>query len=162
MTSLSSLTPCLWFSSEAEEAARFYVSVFPDSRIVDIQRFGPGAMGPEGAVMLVEFELLGRRCTALNGSPAIPFTEAVSFMVPCDTQEEIDRYWTLLSEGGDPAAQVCGWLKDRYGLSWQIVPTAFLTMMREGNPAQTARMMQALMTMKKLDIAALEAAYHSA
>lgn len=161
MTSHPALTPCLWFSSEAEEAAQFYLSIFPDSRILDIQRFGPGAMGPEGTVMLVEFELRGQRFSALNGSPSIPFTEALSLMIPCENQEEIDHYWSLLSEGGDPSAQVCGWLKDRYGLSWQIVPTAFLTMMREGSPDQTARMMKALMGMKKLDIATLSAAYHS-
>src|SRR5438046_941075 len=126
---MTGITPFLWFDSQAEEAARFYASVFPNSRIGAVARYGPGTPGPEGGVMTVDFELDGQRFVALNGGPQFTFTEAVSFQVGCETQEEVDRYWSALSEGGEEGP--CGWLKDRYGLSWQIVPTALLRLISD-------------------------------
>ena len=150
------VTPFVWYDSEAEEAAGLYTSVIPSSRIVDVSRHGAGGPGPEGAVMTVTFELDGLRFTALNGGPGHPLTEAVSFVVSCETQEEVDRYWAALSEGGEEGP--CGWLKDRFGLSWQIVPTALPRLLGDPDPARAQRAMQAMLGMKKLDIAALEAA----
>lgn len=151
------ITPFLWFDTQAEEAARFYVSLFEDSKVLSIARYGEGGMGPVGAVMTVEFQLAGQRFVALNGGPIYKFTEAVSFVVNCEDQEEIDYFWAKLGAGGRDIE--CGWLKDRYGLSWQVVPTALWKMVTDKDPARSARMMQALLKMKKLDLATLEAAY---
>ncbi len=160
------IAPCLWFDDQGEEAARFYVDVFPNSRITAITRYGPAGFEihgrPSGSVMTVEFELEGQPFTALNGGPHFRFTEAVSFQVYCDTQEEIDRYWARLSEGGDPAAQQCGWLKDRWGLSWQVVPAGMDALFRDPESPATQRAMDAMLRMQKLDIAALRRAYDGA
>lgn len=156
MPDLQKITPCLWFDRAAEEAAAFYVSLFPDSAIEAVHRYGPGAPLPEGEAMLVRFRLAGRPFQALNGGPIFKPTEANSLVVACEDQAEIDRLWEALSgEGGQ--AQACGWVKDRWGYSWQIVPRA-LPQLLEGDPAAAARVMQALWGMIKLDIAALEAA----
>ena len=151
------ITPCLWFDSEAEEAARFYTSIFKNSRIGRITRYGKEGFEihrrPAGSVLTVEFELNGQSFMALNGGPVFKFNEAVSLVVDCDTQQELDTYWTKLSAGGDPTAQQCGWLKDKYGLSWQIVPTILPKLLSD--PATSEHVMKALLQMKKLDIAAL-------
>jgi predicted 3-demethylubiquinone-9 3-methyltransferase (glyoxalase superfamily) len=149
------ITPFLWFDRQAEEAANFYVSVFKNSRVVSVHRYGEGAPLPKGTVMTVAFELEGQKFTALNGGPVFKFTEAVSFVVTCETQAEIDGYWEKLTSGGGKPVQ-CGWLKDRYGLSWQIVPTILPELLKD--PVKGPRMMKALMPMVKLDIAALNAA----
>lgn len=151
------ITPFLWFDHQAEEAANFYVSIFPNSRIRQISRYGEAGPGPAGSVMVVAFELDGQEFTALNGGPLFKFTEAVSFVVQCETQAEVDRYWARLTEGGEEGE--CGWLRDRYGLSWQIVPTALPKLMSGRNPEGSNRAMQAMLRMKKLDIEALERAY---
>jgi predicted 3-demethylubiquinone-9 3-methyltransferase (glyoxalase superfamily) len=155
---------CLWYDGKAEEAAQFYTAIFPNSKILATTRFseaGKEIHGKEpGSVMTVDFELNGKPFTALNGGPIFKFTEAISFQVFCDTQDEIDRYWEKLGAGGDPRAQNCGWLKDRYGLSWQIVP-AILPKLLEG-PARAQRVLAALMGMTKLDIRALQAAADAA
>ena len=162
MATLHRITPCLWFDGQAEEAARFYTDVFPNSRITTIARF-PDA-GQEvhgraaGSVMVVAFELDGHAFTALNGGPQFRFTEAVSLQVNCATQEEIDHYWERLGDGGDPRAEQCGWLKDRYGLSWQVVPAEMESLFAGGDAAGAQRAMQAMLGMKKLDIAALRRA----
>jgi predicted 3-demethylubiquinone-9 3-methyltransferase (glyoxalase superfamily) len=157
------ITPCLWFDSQAEEAARFYTSVFKNSKITQISRYGEAGQdihgGKPGSVMVVAFELDGHSFTALNGGPVFKFNEAVSFQVQCDSQEEIDDYWRQLSAGGDPAAQQCGWLKDKYGASWQIVPRILGELMTAADPAKSDRVMTALLTMKKLDLAALKQAF---
>lgn len=157
------ITPCLWFDDQAEEAVAFYTSVFKNSRIVAVSRYpdaGRETHGkPPGSVMTVEFELDGRAFTALNGGPVFKFTEAVSLQVNCETQDEVDHYWAKLSAGGDAQAQQCGWLKDRYGLSWQIVPIALLEMVADPDPGKARRVMQAMLQMKKLDIAGLRRAY---
>ncbi len=159
MASLQRITPCLWFDSEAEAAANFYVSVFPNSRIGSISRYGKAGQEvhgrPPGSVMVVTFDLDGQSMLALNGGPLFKFNEAVSLMVNCESQQEIDHYWSRLGDGGDPKAQQCGWLKDRYGLSWQVVPTLISSLMT--GPAAD-RVMAAVLKMKKLDIAALQAA----
>ena len=157
---MKGITPFLWFDGNAEEAAAFYVSVFPNSKITGTSRYGETGPGPVGTVMTVAFELDGERFTALNGGPNFKFTEAVSFVVHCETQEEVDRYWTTLSEGG--ATNVCGWLKDKYGLSWQIVPVFVMRVLEEGNPRKTEAMMKEVVKMAKLDIAPLQRAYESA
>ena len=163
MSVTSRIRPCLWFDSQAEEAARFYVSVFPNSRIVKVARYGEAGVEvhgrPAGSVMTVEFELDGFPVIALNGGPHFKLSPAVSFEVHCDTQEEIDRYWTLLSEGGDPAAQQCGWLADRFGMSWQVVPRGFADMIPETPTPASERAFSAMLDMKKLDWAALQRAY---
>lgn len=151
------ISPFLWFDTQAEEAARFYVSVFENSRILSTSRYGEGGPGPRGSVMTVEFELDGQRFVALNGGPQFKFTEAVSFAVDCATQEEVDRFWGKLSEGGQEGP--CGWLKDRYGLSWQIVPSALGKLLSDPDPARSKRVMQAMLQMKKLDVGALRRAY---
>jgi predicted 3-demethylubiquinone-9 3-methyltransferase (glyoxalase superfamily) len=157
------IAPCLWFDDDAEEAANFYVSVFSQAKINHVARYP--AVGQEihgrapGSVMVVEFVLNGLTFTALNGGPIFKFNEAISLQVMCKTQEEIDYYWEKLSEGGDPQAQQCGWLKDKFGLSWQIVPTRMMEMMKETSSKASERAFAAMMQMKKLDIAALEAAY---
>ena len=159
---MKKITPCLWFDSNAEEAAIFYVSIFKNSRIGKIARYGEA--GHEihgrkaGTVMTIEFEINGQTFTALNGGPHFRFNEAISFQVYCDTQEEIDYYWERLSEGGDPAAQQCGWLKDKYGMSWQIVPSMIDEMMSSRDARVSDRVMNALLKMKKLDIAELKRA----
>jgi predicted 3-demethylubiquinone-9 3-methyltransferase (glyoxalase superfamily) len=150
------ITPFLWFDDQAEEAARFYVSIFKNSKIGDISRYTEAGPGPVGSAMVVAFELDGQRFDALNGGPTFAFTEAVSFTVDCETQAEVDYFWTALSAGGETSQ--CGWLKDRYGLSWQIVPAALPRIMSNPDPAKVKRAMEAMFTMTKLDIAALEAA----
>jgi predicted 3-demethylubiquinone-9 3-methyltransferase (glyoxalase superfamily) len=161
MPTLQKITPFLWFADQAEEAARFYVSVFANSAIGAITRCGKEGFEvhgrPEGSVLTVSFRLEGQEFTALNGGPHFKFTEAISFVVNCETQAEIDHYWQRLGEGGDERAQQCGWLKDRFGLSWQIVPAELPTLLAEGEGAE--RVMRALLQMKKLDIAALRRAY---
>jgi len=151
------ITPFLWFDNQAEEAANFYVSVFDNSKIVRILRYGEGAPRPKGTVMTVEFELDGQAFIALNGGPHFKFTEAISFSVDCKSQGEVDRYWQKLSEGG--AEVQCGWLKDRYGLSWQIVPSGLPQMLADPDLEKSKRVMDAMLKMKKLDMPALEAAY---
>lgn len=154
---MPTITPFLWFDTQAEEAARFYVSVFKNSRIVSTSRYGEAGPGAKGTVMTVEFELAGRRFIALNGGPQFKFTEAVSFSIECQTQQEVDEYWRTLSEGGEEGP--CGWLKDRFGLSWQVNPTVLGDMLSDRDPAKAKRAMQAMLTMKKIDIAALQRAY---
>jgi len=154
------ITPCLWFDTEAEEAARFYCSVFKDSRMGKISRYvdeGQEVHGKEaGSVMTAEFEIAGQKFVGLNGGPHFKFTEAVSFQVHCDDQDEVDYFWEKLTEGGKEVA--CGWLKDKYGLSWQIVPKALLEMLSD-EPAKAKRVTKAFMQMKKFDIAAMRRAY---
>jgi predicted 3-demethylubiquinone-9 3-methyltransferase (glyoxalase superfamily) len=150
------LTPCLWFDTEGEEAATFYTSVFPNARIVDVARYGEAGPRPAGTVMVVTFELDGQRFIALNGGPQFAFSEAVSFQVSCETQEEVDHFWSELSAGGEEGP--CGWLKDRFGLSWQIVPTALPRLLGNSDPETSQRVMQAMLKMKKIEIAELEQA----
>ena len=159
LTSNQRITPNLWFDDRAEEAARYYVSIFKGSEIGTISRYGSGGPMPEGTVLTVAFTLEGQSFTALNGGPAFTFNEAVSFIVHCSTQEEVDRYWERLSAGGDEQAQMCGWLKDKYGVSWQIVPDALIEFMTDADPEKAQRTMQAMLRMKKLDIAALRRAH---
>jgi len=163
MARLTRIAPCLWFDGQAEAAAQFYTSVFENSRILDLTRYGEAGREfhgqAPGTVMTVAFEVDGLAFTALNGTPAFRFTEAVSFQVLCDTQAEVDRYWAKLGEGGDPAAQQCGWLNDRFGLSWQVVPSMLPELLLKGDPQRSERMMQALMPMQKLDIDALQQAW---
>ncbi|ODU21958.1 MAG: hypothetical protein ABS87_04420 [Sphingomonas sp. SCN 67-18] len=155
---MAAIAPCLWFDGQAEQAARFYVGIFPDSGIDLISHYGEGMPFPAGTPMLVEFRLRGQRFQALNGGPGVPFTDAISLSVNCADQAEVDRYWdALVADGGRPVQ--CGWLKDRFGLSWQIVPEAVIRMHKQGNAEQLGRMMAALVGMVKLDLAALEAAY---
>ena len=157
------LTPCLWFDNQGEEAAKFYTGIFKNSRIVRIARYGEAGREvhgrPAGSVMTVAFELEGQRFTALNGGPIFKFNEAVSFQVDCETQEEVDYYWDRLSDGGDKKAQQCGWLKDKYGLSWQVIPAMVDEMLGDPNSERSQRAMEAMLTMKKIDIATLERAY---
>jgi predicted 3-demethylubiquinone-9 3-methyltransferase (glyoxalase superfamily) len=155
---LQKITPFLWFDHEAEDAARFYTSVFKNSKIEMITRYGDAGPGPKGSVMTVAFELEGQKFTALNGGPAFKFTEAVSFVVNCESQQEVDEMWTKLSAGGKEVE--CGWLKDKYGLSWQIVPTALFRMLEDKDPEKSQRVMKAMLQMKKIDIAGLEKAYY--
>jgi predicted 3-demethylubiquinone-9 3-methyltransferase (glyoxalase superfamily) len=151
------ITPCLWFDTEGEEAAELYTSVFPNSRITHVSRYGEAGPREAGTVMTVQFELDGQPFVALNGGPAhYGFSEAISFQVGCDTQEEVDHYWSRLSEGGEEGP--CGWLKDRFGLSWQIVPNALPRLLTSSDPATAKRVMAAMLEMKKLDVEALEEA----
>lgn len=151
------ISTCLWFEDKAEEAAEFYCSIFPDSRITGIVRCGDSGPGPAGSVLTVSFELSGREFLGLNGGPMFKFSEAVSFIVPCDTQAEIDRYWdALLADGGSPMQ--CGWLRDRYGVTWQVVPAKIVEWM-SGDPAAAQRVQAAFMEMVKFDLAACEAAF---
>lgn len=160
---LQKIAPCLWFDSQAEEAANFYTSVFDNSRIVTITRYGEAGHEihgqPAGRVLTVEFELDGQAFTALNGGPLFRFSEAISLQVFCQDQAEIDYFWEKLSAGGDPNAQQCGWLKDRFGLSWQIVPAGLSEMLSSGEYEQSERVMTALLQMQKLNIAQLQLAY---
>jgi predicted 3-demethylubiquinone-9 3-methyltransferase (glyoxalase superfamily) len=162
MPTVQRITPCLWFDNEAEEAARFYTGIFKKSRVVTITRYGKAGFEthhrPAGSVMTVLFKLDGQEFTALNGGPLFKFSEAISFQVNCETQKEIDYYWEKLSAGGNPEAQQCGWLKDKFGLSWQVVPTMMAKLFKDENSAKAQRAMEALLKMKKLDIAALKKA----
>ena len=157
------ISPCLWFDHQAEDAARFYTSIFKDSKIVAISHYpeaGQEIHGKApGSVMLVAFELNGRSFTALNGGPFFKFNEAVSFQVECATQEEVDYYWERLSEAGDPQAQQCGWLKDKFGLSWQIVPKVLPELLADPDTTKSQRAFQAMLQMKKLDIEGLQRAF---
>jgi predicted 3-demethylubiquinone-9 3-methyltransferase (glyoxalase superfamily) len=150
------ITPCLWFDDRGEEAARFYTSVFPNSRVIDITRYGPAGPRPEGTVMTVSFELDGTPFLALNGGPQFTFSEAISFQVYPEGQEEVDRFWDTLSEGGEQGP--CGWLKDRYGISWQIVPTALPRLLSDPDSEKSQRVMAAMLQMQKIDIGLLEKA----
>jgi predicted 3-demethylubiquinone-9 3-methyltransferase (glyoxalase superfamily) len=150
------ITPCLWFDTEAEEAAQFYTSVFPSSRIVHVSRYGSAGPRPEGMVMEVEFELDGRSFLALNGGPDFTFTEAISLQADCKDQDEVDRLWETLSEGGEEGP--CGWLKDRYGVSWQIVPSVMYELIADPDPERAQRAVAAMLQMKKLVIEELERA----
>lgn len=166
MAKIQKISPCLWFADEAEEAAKFYVGIFENSRITSITRYSTAGLEthkrPPGSVMTVGFELDGQRFTALNGGPIFKFNEAISLEVQCESQEEIDYYWQKLSAGGDPAAQVCGWLKDRYGLSWQVVPTNVTELFQDEESPGAHAAMEAMLKMKKLDMAALQEAHDSA
>jgi predicted 3-demethylubiquinone-9 3-methyltransferase (glyoxalase superfamily) len=157
------IAPCLWFDGQAEEAAKYYTSIFKDSKVGNITRYGEAGQEihkkKPGTVLTVELELNGQPFTLLNGGPEFKFSEAISFMVPCETQEEVDYYWNELSKGGDEKAQQCGWLKDKYGVSWQIVPTIMPELVGDPNSEKSQRAMKAMMEMKKLDIAALKRAY---
>jgi len=157
------ISPFLWFDDNAEEAVNFYVSIFEHSRIRHISRYGEAGQEihgkAAGSVMTLEFELDGCRFTALNGGPLFRFNEAISLQVHCSSQQEVDYYWDKLGAGGDETAQQCGWLKDKYGLSWQIVPTALACMIRDGDSRRASRVMQAMLEMKKLDIPTLQRAY---
>lgn len=163
MPKIQKITPCLWFDDQAEEAAGFYTSIFPNSRIVTTSRYGEAGQEihgkPPGSVLTVSFELDGQSFTALNGGAVFQFNEAVSLQVDCATQEEVDHYWEKLSAGGDEKAKQCGWLKDRYGLSWQVVPSALIEMITHPDQEKSQRAFAAMMRMKKLDIAALERAF---
>jgi len=154
------ITPFLWFNDKAEEAANFYTSIFRNSKVRGVTRYSDAGPGPKGSVMTVNFELEGQEFTALNGGPAFTFTEAVSFVVHCDTQQDVDYYWDKLTAGGQESQ--CGWLKDKYGLSWQIVPKALPRLLQQTDPKKAQRVMQALLQMKKLDIGALERAAQDA
>jgi predicted 3-demethylubiquinone-9 3-methyltransferase (glyoxalase superfamily) len=153
---MQKITPCLWFDTEGEEAANFYTSVFPNSKIVDVSRYGEAGPRPAGTAMVVSFELDGQKFTALNGGPDFTFNEAISFQVSCETQEEVDAYWSKLSEGGEEGP--CGWLKDKFGVSWQIVPTALPRLLGDPDREKSQRVMQAMLQMKKIEIAELERA----
>jgi len=153
---MDAITPCLWFDTEAEEAAQFYTSVFPNSRIVHVSHYGSAGPRPAGMVLEVEFELNGRSFLALNGGPDFTFSEAISLQVDCKDQDEVDRLWVTLSEGGEEGP--CGWLKDRYGLSWQIVPSVMYELIADPDPERAQRTIAAMLQMGKLDIAELERA----
>ncbi|HSY50714.1 MAG TPA: VOC family protein [Thermoanaerobaculia bacterium] len=154
---MQKITPFLWFDSNAEEAMDFYVSVFKDSKIVNVARYGEAGPGPKGTVMVGTFEIEGQQFLALNGGPIYQFTPAISFVVNCETQQEVDHYWDSLLEGGSP--QQCGWLTDKLGVSWQIVPTILVELMRDKDPAKAKRVMEAMLEMVKIDIAGLQRAY---
>ena len=162
MSRIQRIAPCLWFDSQAEEAALHYISIFKNSSIDAIARYPKAGFEthgrPEGSVMTVDFVLDGQPFTALNGGPHFKFSEAVSLQVYCDTQAEIDHYWAALSQGGDPRAQQCGWVKDKYGLSWQVVPATIAQMFADHTSERAQRAMRAMLAMKKLDIAELERA----
>jgi predicted 3-demethylubiquinone-9 3-methyltransferase (glyoxalase superfamily) len=153
---MKEIVPCLWFDTEGEEAAEFYTSVFPNSKILDVSRYGEAGPRPAGTVMTVNFELNGQEFLALNGGPDFTFSEAISFQIFCEDQDEVDRYWAALSEGGEEGP--CGWLKDRFGLSWQIVPTRLSELLSDPDPERSQRAMKAMLGMKKIDIAELERA----
>jgi predicted 3-demethylubiquinone-9 3-methyltransferase (glyoxalase superfamily) len=154
------ITPCLWFDTAGEEAANFYTALFPNSKITDISRYGSSGPREEGTVMTVSFELDGQAFLALNGGPNYTFNEAVSFQVSCKNQDEVDLYWNTLADGGEEGP--CGWLKDKFGLSWQIVPTALPELLGDPDPEKAQRAMAAMLQMKKIDIAALEQAAEQA
>ena len=153
---MPNLTPCLWFDTEGEDAAELYTSVFPNSKILDVARYGPAGARPEGTVMTVSFELDGQKFLALNGGPNFKFNEAVSFQIHCRDQEEVDHYWERLGEGGEPGP--CGWLKDRFGLSWQVVPDRLPELLGDPDREKAQRVMAAMLEMGKIEIAELEQA----
>ena len=157
MEKVQKINPFLWFNNQAEEAAKFYVSIFKNSGVKKIVHYGKAGPGPEGSVMTVAFELEGQEFTALNGGPVYKFTEAISFVVNCNSQEEVDYYWDKLTEDGEEG--VCGWLKDKYGLSWQIVPTVMVEMMNDPDPEKAKRVTEAMLQMVKIDIKTLKEAY---
>jgi predicted 3-demethylubiquinone-9 3-methyltransferase (glyoxalase superfamily) len=154
---MQKITPCLWFDDQAEEAVRFYTAIFKNSKVRKVARCGEGGPRPKGSVLTVLFQLDGQEFLALNGGPNFKFTEALSLIVNCKTQKEVDRMWEKLSEGGEKGQ--CGWLKDKYGLSWQIVPTVLAKLVTDPDPARAARVLQAMMGMQKLDIKGLKKAY---
>ena len=160
---MQKISPCLWFDDQGEEAAKFYTSIFKDSKIGDVTRYGKEGYEihgrEEGTVMTVEFEIEGQKFLALNGGPIFKFNEAISFQVYCETQEEVDYYWEKLSEGGDEKAQQCGWLKDKYGVSWQIVPIILIKMLKDKDSEKSQKVMKAMLQMHKLDISTLKKAY---
>lgn len=162
---MPTITPCLWFDRNAEEAVNFYTSIFKNSRIGRVSHYSEAGFEhhrmPAGTLLSVEFELDGMKFMALNGGPAFKFNEAVSLQVPCESQEEVDYYWEQLSAGGDPAAQQCGWLKDKFGLSWQVFPQALITMLADADRAKADRVMNAMHQMKKIELAPLEQVYHT-
>ncbi len=153
---MNKITPCLWFDTQGEEAASFYTSIFPNSKVVDVAHYGEAGPRPAGTVMAVSFELNGQKFTALNGGPEFTFSEAISFQVSCENQEEVDAYWSKLSEGGEEGP--CGWLKDRYGLSWQVFPKALPELLGDPDREKSQRVMAAMLKMKKIDLDALERA----
>ena len=157
---MQKIVPFLWFDGRAEEAMNFYISIFKDSRVVSVSRYGDAGPGPRGTVMAATFQLEGQDFYALNGGPQFTFTPAISLFVNCETQQEVDHLWDRLSEGGETSR--CGWLKDKYGLSWQIVPTILGTMMGDKDPEKSQRVMKAMLQMDKLDIARLKQAYEHA
>jgi predicted 3-demethylubiquinone-9 3-methyltransferase (glyoxalase superfamily) len=163
MPGMQKITPCLWFDDQAEEAAKFYTAIFHNSQITRITRYGEAGHEvhgrPAGTVMAVAFELDGHAFTALNGGPMFKFNEAISFQVGCETQEEVDYYWEKLSEGGERNAQQCGWLKDKYGASWQVVPNVLLEMLADPDSEKSERVMKSILQMKKIDIEELKRAY---
>lgn len=163
MKRFQTITPCLWFDDQAERAATFYTSIFENSRIVSISRYGEAGHDvhgkPEGTVMTVAFELDGQPFTALNGGPIFKFSEAISFQVGCETQDEVDYFWDKLSEGGNEAAQQCGWLKDQFGVSWQVVPNVLPRMLSDSDREKSERVMASMLQMKKIDIGELNRVY---
>lgn len=157
---MQKITPYLWFDTQAEEAADLYTSIFKNSKIVEVQRYGEAGPGPAGMAMIVTFELEGQKFIGLNGGPHFKFNEAISFFVSCETQEEVDGFWNTLSEDGE--AGQCGWLKDKFGVSWQIVPTALTELLSDPDPEKSNRVMQAMLQMSKIEIAGLRQAYEQA
>ena len=153
---MNAITPCLWFDTEGEAAATLYTSVFPNSRILDVARYGSAGPRPEGTVMTVTFELVGQKFVALNGGPNFTFNEAISFQISCETQAEVDAYWNQLSDGGEEGP--CGWLKDRFGVSWQVVPTVLPALLADPDREKSQRVMAAMLQMRKIEIAELERA----
>ena len=158
MPARQKITTYLWFDGQAEEAASLYTSIFKNSKITSVTRYGDAGPGPKGQAMVVNFELEGQELIALNGGPQFKFTEAISLLVSCDSQEEVDDLWSKLTAGGGAESQ-CGWLKDKFGLSWQIIPSALFRLMQDPDPAKSRRVMEAMLQMKKIDIAGLERAY---
>ena len=156
---MQKITPFLWYDTQAEEAANFYCSIFKDSRILNVVRYGDAGPGPKGSVMVAAFEIEGQTFTALNGGPRFKFNESMSFVVHCKNQEEVDYYWERLTADGGQESQ-CGWLKDKFGLSWQVIPDRAIEMLQDKEPARSARVMQAIMPMKKIELPALERAYN--
>jgi predicted 3-demethylubiquinone-9 3-methyltransferase (glyoxalase superfamily) len=160
MATMAKITPCLWFDTQGEAAATFYTSIFKNSRILSVTHYGSAGPRPEGMVMTVNFELDGLEFVALNGGPEFTFDEAISFQVNCESQAEIDEFWTKLSDGGEQGP--CGWLKDKFGLSWQVVPVGMIEMLNHPDKERGQRAMKAMLGMKKLDLAALQAAFEGA
>ncbi|EIV93021.1 VOC family protein [Frankia sp. QA3] len=157
---MPAITPCLWFDDQGEQAAEFYTSIFPNSKITNVARYGPGSPRPEGTAMTIQFELDGREYVALNGGPEFTFSEAMSLQVFCGSQAEVDEYWERLTDGGQESQ--CGWLKDRYGLSWQIVPTALGELLGDPDPQRARRATEAMLRMKKIDVAEIRRAADAA
>ena len=153
---MKGITPCLWFDTQGEDAANFYASVFPNSRILEVQRYGSAGPRDEGSVMTVNFELNGQKFVALNGGPEFTFSEAISFQIICESQEEVDEYWSKLTDGGEEGP--CGWAKDKFGLSWQVVPQRLFELVGDPDPEKSQRVMQAMLKMKKIEIDELEQA----